>query len=186
MIEKEELFLGTLDDLQNRLSCSDPYETLLIAGLLRKLFLDAHPLADQVNRKYHLRLYFEVGVSPDLWRNVERIDGSWSIQDGLLPEHNPPGLRESHRVTRDQFLATIIIFVDATKFSVRDLIDFGANVAGAVHAGIAKSEKERVLDELGRRTFLGGVSATLRQLRSIGRVVLKGLEPLRIAVAAEG
>ena len=42
------LFLKTLEDIESRLTQKDPYEILLIAGLLRKLFLDDHPLVDQV------------------------------------------------------------------------------------------------------------------------------------------
>jgi hypothetical protein len=56
------LFVKTLDDVTARLKASDPYEILLIAGLLRKLLLDEHPLIDQVNRVHRIKLEFRVGL----------------------------------------------------------------------------------------------------------------------------
>ena len=56
---------------------------------------------------------------------------------------------------------------------------------GGVHAGSPKEEKERVLHAINGTLAIGGHRASLRQLQAIGRVVLKGLEPLRIAVAAK-
>ncbi len=89
MDETEKLFLRTLDDIENRLTQVDPYEILLISGLIRKLFLDDFPLVDKINQKYKIKLAFEIAIpqanienDPDLYM--------WTVQDGLDPDTAPP------------------------------------------------------------------------------------------------
>jgi hypothetical protein len=55
---------------------------------------------------------------------------------------------------------------------------------GGVHAGSPNEEKEKVLEAVNSRFAIGGTRASLRQLQAISRVVLKGLEPLRIVVGS--
>ena len=56
MSTRDELFLETLSDLESRCEPGrTEYDVLGIAGLLRKLLIDAQPLVDQVNRDRHLR-----------------------------------------------------------------------------------------------------------------------------------
>jgi hypothetical protein len=68
-VDRETLFLRTLDDLEARIRPGiDEYEVLLIAGLLRKLLLDDPPLIDQVNRERKLRLRFVINARPPVWQ----------------------------------------------------------------------------------------------------------------------
>jgi len=54
------LFLKTLDDMELYLEATDPYDILMIAALLRKLFLDGSPLFDQVNKIYKIKHTFSI------------------------------------------------------------------------------------------------------------------------------
>ncbi len=181
-MDANSLFLKTLEDIRSRLTQSDPYEILLIAGLLRKLFLDDHPLVDQVNREHRIKLQFEVTASIN--RPVDGDKNSlWSVQDGLDPETALHG-KERLVLSRDQFFQTVVAMVFGPSFTVRDVIQFEASVAGAVHAGAPKTEKEKALDMVGKSIGIGGYAPTLRQLLAIARVSLKALAPLSAAINA--
>ena len=60
MLDSATLFLKTVEDLERRLLERDPYEILLIAGLIRKLFLDDHPLVDRVNSEHRVRKWSSI------------------------------------------------------------------------------------------------------------------------------
>ena len=61
MITVDELFVRTIDDLEERAGTTDEYE-LLAAALLRKLLLDRPPLMDQVNRTRRLPISFRIAM----------------------------------------------------------------------------------------------------------------------------
>ena len=46
LMKIEQLFINTLDDLDEKLESHSEYDTLMIALLLRKLLLDENPLID--------------------------------------------------------------------------------------------------------------------------------------------
>lgn len=180
-MDANTLFLHTLRDMHSRVSRTDPYEILLIARLLRKLFLDDHPLVDQVNRPHKMKFEFEVTVSINKPHESD-TESVWSVQDGFDPETALPG-KPRKTLSRDQFLQETVALVFGRKYTVRDVIQFEANIAGAVHAGSPKSEKEKALHQLNQIVGIGGYSPALRQLLAIARVSLKALEPLQTAVA---
>jgi len=169
--------------MEARLRSVDPYEVLLIAGLLRKLFLDDFPLVDQVNRQHRLKLSFEV-VDSLVKPTAEDGNSLWSIQDGLDPDTAPP-MKRRKSLSRDQFFHEIVAHVFGRQYSIREILLFEANVSGAVHAGAPKTDKERALAEVAGWLGIGGYPMALRQLQAVGRVALKALAPLRAAVEAE-
>lgn len=176
------LFLKTVGGIESRLSATDPYEILLIAGLLRKLFLDDHPLVDQTNRTHRLKLAFEVTVPVNEPEEGDKTS-FWSVQDGLDPDTAIPG-KQRQMLSRDQFLQTVVAMIYGPSYSIRDVIQFEANIAGGVHAGAPRTEKEQALHAVGQSLGIGGYAPTLRQLLAIARVSLKALAPLRDAVSA--
>jgi|SRR5579871_2862574 len=185
-MDAEQLFLRTLQDLERRASEQDEYEVLLAAALLRKLFLDAHPLVDQVNARYRLRLRFLINGRTAYEDMVLELGPVyWSLEDGFEPRPDlPPGLRSPQEATRDQMLARRVMFVHGHDVSVRDLIAQLSHIEGAVHSGAPQEQREELLAQVSRSIYLGGLPAGIRQVQSIARVVLAGLAPLRDAVEA--
>jgi hypothetical protein len=181
MIDTDTLFLRTLDDIEARLSQRDPYEILLIAGPLRKLFLDDHPLVDRVNKNHRAKLSFETTVSSDP-RQESPAPTFWSVQDGIDPDTAPP-FKKRQVLTRDQFFQSLVAIVGGHSYTIRDIVLFEANVVGAVHAGAPKTDKESALHQIDSQISVGGYGSALRQLLAIARVCLKTLSPLRQAVA---
>jgi hypothetical protein len=181
MIDTTTLFIRTLEDIGHRLTATDPYEILLISGLIRKLFLDDHPLVDQVNRTHRLKLSFEITIPINKPQN-EPHPTFWTMQDGLDPDTAPP-FKQRYTATRDQFFQTIVTIVNSHAYTVREIVLFEANVVGAVHAGATKTDKEFVLKQIDSTISVGGYGSSLRQLLAIARIVLKALTPLRQAMS---
>ena len=180
MSDIERLFMSTLHDLASRIVDADEYNVLGASALIRKLLIDDFPLVDQVNRQYRLKLTFEISESNPSIPGVPEPT-FWSVQDGLDPETSRPG-KPYKIVNRDQLLATVLAVVNGKSYSLREIVLFEANVMGGVHAGSSKEEKEKVLQALSSALTVGGYRVSLRQLQAIGRVVLRGLEPLRTAI----
>lgn len=182
MTESEALFLRTLDDIESRLSQTDPYEILFIAALIRKLFLDDFPLVDQVNRNHRVKITFETTLPFEFLKDLP-APTFWSAQDSLDPDIAGPGHRR-YTASRDQFFQTVVAIVDNHQYTVREIVLFEANVMGAVHAGNPKTDKELALKQIDSTIAFGGYPSSLRQLKAIARVVLKALSPLRASVSA--
>jgi len=176
----DKLFLDTLTDLASRTKSAEEYTILGCAGLIRKLLFDARSLADQVNRKYRFRLEFEVTRPPKFSAFVPAPIFT-SIQDGIDPDTAPEEWPRE-KITKDALFTYPLITVREHTYSLREIVQFEANVMGGVHAGLAREQKEKVLDDFASTFSIGGVRTSLRQLVGVGRVVLKGLSPLREAV----
>jgi len=179
----ETLFIRTLDDLERRVSTPDAYELLGASALIRKLLLDDHPLTDQVNREFQLKVRFTVAepIPLPLGGPQPVIE---TIQDGLDPSTAPPWLPRK-TLNRDQFMAYPLAKVASHTYTVREVVLFEANVMGGVHAGSPGSEKREALHRIETTFYVGGLPSSLRQLQAIGRVVLVALAPLRAAIMAK-
>jgi hypothetical protein len=69
--------------------------------------------------------------------------------------------------------------------TVAELIRFVAHVGGAVHAGKPRTPKDVALLEMAELARIGQATPVVAQLQAIGRVVLRGLVPLRDAVTRD-
>lgn len=182
-MNNDELFLFTVDDLEARLELGQPeYDALMAAWLLRKLLLNGRrsllaAVADRRGAEVSFRV---IDVRPE-----ETIQ-LWGPEGNLVPQSGEP----VRALVLNDFLRWIVIVarLGKARLTVKDLILYLANVAGAVHIGPPQSPKEKVLAEYsGMRRFgpgwqySGGVSA----IREIGEVVLDALGDLREMVRAE-
>jgi hypothetical protein len=184
-LDVDRLFFHTLRDLERRTVATDEYEALMSAALLRKLLLDKGRLVDQVNRSYRLDLRFRIsGVSPFeqlIWDSNPMF---WAIEDALDPES--PLAYAPVDATRDQLLARRVMRFRAKWITIRDVIDQLANVEGAVHVGNAKDERQRAVQAAGRFYSNAGLPGVVSHIKLIGRITVRGLNPLRDAVVAAG
>jgi hypothetical protein len=158
----------------------------MAAPLLRKLLLDQSSLVDQVNRERRHKITYTINdrsgplSAPGVPRPI-----FWSVQDGLDPETSVPQLSRPIEVKLDQLLARPVMLVGEQEISVRDLIDHVSHVAGAVHAGQPRHEREQALQAAAEEIQVGGYPPDVRALQAVGRVVLKGLRPLSDHVRAD-
>jgi hypothetical protein len=179
----EELFIHTLDDLEDRVRGPLPeYRVLGIAGLLRKLLIDDSPLVDQVNRHHRQRLMFVVSDSRHYEELVKSMGATFmTAEDGIDPEGAPPGFGRLE-LNRSQFLSHRAMLTQKEEISVADLIQHGANVGGAIHLSDPRKPAHKEISKWAAQFSPGGYPAGTRSLQAIGRVVLRTLEPLRAAV----
>ena len=176
-MDNDQLFIRALEDLETRLDSKDWYEILHIPVLLRTLILDQNPLLDQVNRERRQKILFTVNDRP--FPPYEPIPDFFSLEDGFDPDTSVPHLRNPIKVSKDGLLSRQVILYEGQIYTVKELIQHVAYVEGILHAGQPKNHRQEVLQELRKTWNIGGLEAGLRLLQTIGRVVRKGLEPLR-------
>jgi hypothetical protein len=196
-MDQESLLLETLRELGDRLDSDREYDALMIAGLIRRLLTDQspQPIMTQVNRNRRLRIRYL--VNEYLVPRIRPGFHIWSIEDGFAPEPGDPppprpipgappypilGPRE---VSLDRLLKLPVMIWDGRYVSVKDVLESALYVQGAVHLGQPKDDDERSLAQLGTYFMSAQLPADLKFLRRLGRVVLRGLEPLRAQVASE-
>jgi hypothetical protein len=180
-VNADEFFLDSLEDLERRIGGHlMEYDMLHVAALLRRLLTDRTPLADRVNRSRHLRIRYQVRERHVPKRNARL---TWAALEGFDPETGRP---EGNvlELSRDQMLARIILHHDGADFTVAEVIKYLANVAGGVHSGDRVDEKERTLAAVREHFRFHDLSVVLGSLLAVGRVVIKGLKPLRDTVEA--
>ncbi|UOX89692.1 hypothetical protein MUY14_03375 [Amycolatopsis sp. FBCC-B4732] len=94
----------------------------------------------------------------------------------------PVGTKTS---SREEFLRRFAGYTRPNSFTVKDLILYGANVAGGVHAGSPKSPEEITMHENADVLQILGKEPALLELLGIGQVVVRSLAPLYRLVKAD-
>jgi hypothetical protein len=102
-----------------------------------------------------------------------------SLQDGLDPDTAPPFLPPPIELTLDQFLQHVVLILNAQPHSVKDVIKFAANAAGAVHHDPKPRREFALIKAVSEGFRLFDVPLAIRELQPISRVTLKAIQPLR-------
>lgn len=179
-MSKYQLFIKTLEDIGKRMKSQDEYEVLMITSLLRKLLVDKNPLIHLVNRNRRLKIFFIVNDrQPPI---SDKSLAFWSAEDGFDPDTSVSHLIKPMKVNEDQLLKRQIMIINGQIITVLDLIKFLSNIQGGIHAGAPTNSKEIMLKGVQKYLGIGGLPAGVRGILPISRVILKGLEPLKIAI----
>ena len=186
-MDRNALFVRTIEDLRSKIASNDEYESLKASGLIRTLLLDSGNLVDEVNRRFRLKITFTYADSSQGYPAEMRKllnPSQWAVLDGLYPGTQ---ITTAVNVTtnRGPFLSQMVLINRGEELSVKDVIKYAANVLGGVHAGKVKKgeSKEEALEKL--TGLFGNLPTALMQLRAIAHVVLDGLEPLYVAAKVE-
>jgi hypothetical protein len=169
----EERLIRSLLELQERVVHADRIHLLEASSILRRILLDAHPLAHSVNRTYKCRIKFPVVP--------ERVDdnapeGSTYTYINLSPLYASND--EVRLVSWDQFLALIAVRGKDEAFTVREVLDVCANVKGGVHFDDPKSEIADQLLNLDKQFQPALIDASLHAVADLSWCVQRGLRPL--------
>lgn len=182
-MDVEQLFIRILQDLETRLDSRDWYEILHIPVLLRTLLMNQNPLLNQVNRERRKKVRFTVNDRP--FPPYKPTPDFFSLEDGFDPDTSVPHLSNPIEVSKDGLLSRPVIFYEGQVYTVKDVIQHAAYVGGILHPGQPKNHRQEVFQELRNTWNIGGLEAGLRLLQAIGRVVRKGLEPLRRQISVD-
>jgi hypothetical protein len=187
-LDRDQLFLATLDDLEARLKPGrTEYDVLMIAALLRKLLLDGAPLVDQVNTSRRLKILFRANCEtqvPPIYLEDQAI--FWSQQDGFDPETARPRPEPPKEMGKDAMLRCVVLMTEGHTATVHEVVDYAAHIEGAVHPGSSRTPKDDALRRLADQMRVGGMAPGTRELLAIGRVILRGLEALRQGIREGG
>lgn len=186
-VDRRALFLSTLADLETKIGSRDPYDLLRSSLLIRQLFLDeGSSLVDQVNREARIKLRFTIVEYADLPLDLADKVSLHILPDGLdpdvydsLPAHAPA----RKTVTRDQFFSARVGVVGGRYLTTLDVVKHVAFTMGGIHAGMSKTEEDKVLASIGEQLRIGGVEPAMRILRAAGKGCVRALTPLRAAVS---
>lgn len=183
------------------------YEALKIAALLRQLLLDERPLLVQASKRFpKVKPRFGVrAVEPpsdsSLWFVSDLLDPESFGQDpatpagtliggvtmydrALSPEEifahykRGPQTQSIAKVGYSKLIACVVARAGEETFTIKDVIRFLANMAGGVHHGEARTDKERALDDLSRTYELVQLPSVHQLVFAVSRVVLLGVQPL--------
>jgi len=173
----QELYLGTIEDLEARLAKSTEYDIIRAAALLRHLLIDGPPLVHLANRGPRLRLVFREFQVPDL-SHLGHWGIPWNSGDNVdFPSNN--------LVDLDRLLASKCLFVKGHHFSVIELIKLWAYVRGGVHSG-KPDEREQAIQIADETTLSVDADTVLSvsaySMRQIIAVAIEGLRPLTAAI----
>lgn len=175
-MDKEALFLKSIEDLEKKSQSEDWYDMLLISGLLYKLLYDEHPLVDEINTT-RIKISFEIN---DRQLPNDPSLSFYSIEDSFDPQTSVPHITKPITVNKDSLYARQIMIINSEVFTVKELIRFLRNKQGGVHNdNLSLTDKELLLKDIQTTLGIGGVSAGLRLMRVISRVVVRGLRPLK-------
>ncbi len=186
IILAEWLFVETVDDVRRRSATPETrsrYELLGIAPLLRKLLLDASPLANTV-REVRPEIPVEFRIRPRTEAAYfEEPDGTRRPQHVELggPELNVSDDDDLPGVKLKQFLRATVGFIQGQPLTVRDLIRYYAHVEGGVHFGVPQGHAEQVLNEFAP-VLLGHSTGQIAILAYIGKIVVDALTPLHESI----
>jgi hypothetical protein len=184
-MDRRVVFLQTLKDIEERLQPGKTqYEVMKISGLLRLLLKDGVPSLDLLNRGRNMRLRFLVNSKPRGYEFGELQPVFWAMGDGFDPD-TALLVDSIIEVNKNQLLACRVIYVSSTWYTVSDVIDQLAHIEGGVHMGDPNDDEDRQLTDASRFVRLGGMEANVYAIRSVARVVLKGLQPLRLRLEGE-
>jgi hypothetical protein len=170
---EECFFFDTLQDIQEKLAVSTRYSLIRSSGLLRQLLIDGEPLIHRINRRYHLKIEFEI-VEPSSLPILPEVD--WQ---NLLAAGFPKAKRI--RVNLERLLNTNFLRCNSFDYTVKDLIKTCANIMGGIHH-ITPDTKEQSLLDLDKAIEMAGEIPSLKALKAIVTIVLNGLLPLVNAI----
>ena len=174
-MDADRLFLDTLDDLESRTGQdASEYDLLRAAALLRELLLDESPLVAQVNCPPKLPLRFKLRVK------AQDPEHEFEIWLGI----NPTAAVEVpvREIDLTELLRVPLVFLPHSRVTVRQVITLAANVRGGIHRGKAKDPAHRAFEDFRLKVRHGGMPLELLLVAEIAKVVLVGLEGLRVAV----
>ena len=181
-MDRKKLFVQSFEDLKEKTDSNNEYHILKSSGLVRAFFLDSPNLVDTVNREFRQRLQFVYSDSSQGYAAVliSMNPDHWAELDGFYPGTQ---ITQAVNVTtgRDSMFSQIVLINSGETLTVKDVIKYVANVMGGVHPGNPKENdaKEQAFSEIA--SLYGGLPAAIKQLQSINRVILEGLEPLYVA-----
>jgi hypothetical protein len=186
MISNEQRFIWDIDDLREIIKNPEPRNLLAASAILRRLLTDSgEPLLHKVARERDFQPRFIVtgnAVDPALenavFSNPNLIlharDPSAGQMDGSLPTRS---------LGLDDFLRERIFHIGQTPITIKELINYVANVGGGVHQGSPRKKgNAQIIHASTDRILINDQPYPLQSMANIGQITLNALLPLYLRI----
>jgi len=181
-------FLGTCDDIRNKLIRGRRYDIIRASGLLRHLFMDGERLMDAANQRFRLKIDFYCGDDDSsTWQDALAAMKELPTSFSWWPPSVGMNRQDAKRVKLDGFLKTPVMYKGGeVALKVSDIIQTCAHVYGGVHSGTPKNNQDKLILALDEEITIGGGEPSIGAIYSICIVALDGLTPLVNAIQTDG
>lgn len=187
-MKAELLFLHRYKQMSLLTGSLDEVDLLDLSQRLYQMIVDKHSLMDTANtRRIPLRFRATAQPPPPAW--ILDMSAFVSVEDSVDPDVvvGKPMAAYVREMTRDEFLALQVVWIEGKPLTVKHIIGYARNVAGGGHHDPTTQYGEyRALGEQREKIRFGGLPQGVRQLRAIGRIVVRGLLPLYDDITACG
>lgn len=140
-MEEEQLLLTRHDEIKECIKRQSRRDMLNLSLALRQLLLDETRLIDIPNKKFRLKILFEVGLSTkEREAEMNLLDLPTDMQLHFLSVFPPNETKK--QIGRDKFLAFPIVKFEKYHFTVKNIIQFCANKLGGVHFDLRDKDSE--------------------------------------------
>lgn len=177
----KQFFLLTVEDLRTRINKNTEYDLLRACGLCRQLVTDKPTLFDLANKEKQLPNNFEVAYNPvfqafDVKNKNSKPQTGWAT---INPEHN----NRTKIIDAKAFRALRLLTYHQFEYTVERIIKMASALMGGVHSNEPHRENIRykALIHLYEHTK-DHANVSLFAIRALCNVVLKGMEPLELAI----
>lgn len=175
MFSDEEIFVYDIVALKEIIANATTPNLLRASGILRRLLTDNGPLIHKVAGKRDFKIKFKLKNKLDFPDSLkENLTHLWTSND---PSEFPGiAVRE---VSLDQFLASEMAMLQGSSITVKQIINYVANVGGGVHQGLPKDkDNAKIIHDNNGHILLEGKPYPLASLFYISRIVVEALSPL--------
>jgi hypothetical protein len=172
----KELLVERCRELEQLLPSPKQIDALDLSRVLRQLLADKHSLVNTANeQKVPIRFVVNpLGPLPPGGLSTDSV----LLGDGLDPDTSAPIHAAPVSLGLEDFLKHVVLIIEGKERSIKDVIKFGANVAGGVHHDPKPRHEYKDIQAFSSMFGVGGLPAGIRQLKAISRVTLKALQPL--------
>jgi len=186
--QQERHFLSTIEELDDRLykdlfnPARREYHLIRAASLLRQLLLDDGGSITMFAKQHGVKLEFKIADFSDIARfKIRSGEKSNATMFNLDIDRNPN--RPFKILDFPNFIKANSIILKGKNVSVREAIKAVANGKGGNHARLKRGliEQEMLLEN-DKTHIMGDIDVSLKIIFGIGRIVLKAIEPIVVAM----
>lgn len=185
MISDEQRFVWDIESLAEIAKYPHPKNLLDASVVLRRLLTDsAGPLIHRIAKRVDLKPRFRIFVGGTRSDFQAIIDGMPErARDTLVSLYmNPdPSIAEAantREVGLDEFLASPITYFEGKMLTVKEIINYVANVGGGVHQGKPSNrDNAETIHRTANTVWMNGRPYPLENLRNLLNITLYALTP---------
>lgn len=180
-MDPDKLFLERCERIELLMESNEEIDVLDLSGVLRQLLFDQKSLVDTVNRN-KVSIKFRVSAWPELMQKLTALTGGkmplFASHGNMLDPEVDPQNSKVVTLSRAEFGNYPVTFWGGKAVTIKDVIKYGANVAGSIHHDPQPKPEYHVTQALSQKINMLGLPIALYHLKAISAITLRALAPL--------